>query len=110
MEEGLLGQQFSVAMLTTTVLEWLKSKPWFPLAGYDSAKINRITSLVIAIATGVGLHFAFDPTINNGTLTITGLNFESIWHSGWAAAEQYAMQHFIYWTAVRPANGKNKDA
>lgn len=102
MDSSFLGEQLPTAIIVTYLIEWLKTKPWFPFAKIDGVKINRACAVVMAIITGIGLHIAFDPAIGNGTLTITGLNWSSIVHSAWAAIQQYALQHVIYWTAIVP--------
>lgn len=98
MNENLLGQQVPVAIMTAYVLEWLKSKPWFPFANCDTAWMNRITAALCALGTALAIHITFNSV--DGTLLVTGLRAQSIIHGLWAAAQQYALQHFVYKTAI----------
>jgi hypothetical protein len=96
--DDLLGHQVQIAIILPYVLEWLKSKPWFPLIRANSLWLNRITAGVAALVTAGVLHYNFAA---DGSFTFSG-NIYTMAHVMWAASTQYAMQHFVYKTAIAP--------
>ena len=99
MNENLLGQQIPIAIIASTIIEWLKSKPWFPFANFDTSAGNKIFAALVAIVTAIGIHATFNSV--DGVLIIRGLEWRTILHGGWAAAQQYCFQHVIYKVAIR---------
>lgn len=60
---------FLVSNLTPALLEWLKTKAWFPFMARWAPVANRITPLVVAALVASGVTYQF----HDGTLSISGL-------------------------------------
>lgn len=85
-----------LAMMVTTVFEWLKRQPWFNLVSEKTVwGWQRVVGIVLAFAQAVGVHFAYDAS--TGTFTATGLTMDLMWD----AARSYLIQEFFYRNGVK---------
>lgn len=90
-----------VAWATAKLLEWGKKQSWFPM-GYDTERLNRVVAITVSALVALGLHVAYDPTLDGGTLTITGLSMTSIWNGAFYWLRQYMLTDIAYKQFVRP--------
>lgn len=98
-----LGNQFGSAIIVSYLLEYLKGKDWFPLISYlSSSRAKAIVGGLAAFITTLGISYAFDyhPS-GNSTLTIVIPAIPQLIHSLLDFAKQWAMQQFVYDTAVK---------
>lgn len=112
METELISSQLAVAYATSSLLEWLKHKPWFPLMQDKSAQLNRAMAMLAAFITAIGVHWVSDWQAANGVLTITisGLTWANIGHGFIAWIQQYAMQQGFWKVLVRSDSPVNVPA
>lgn len=96
--------------LSTTGLEWIKRKPWLNaiLSEQTTWKAQRIIGVLVACASALGIHFAFDAT--TGTLTITGLVVGSILEFGKDVLRQFIVQEMSYKVMYRGPDRPAVDA
>lgn len=95
-----LGPHAVIAVFIVYVIQWLKSKPWFPLVGYDTEKLNSIVTTVVAFLAGVGIFVTFDKVA--GVLTISGLTPANLYHALSHFAAQWAAQKIMYRNLIAP--------
>jgi len=100
METELLTSQVTAAYIIAAMLQWLKTKAWFPFVQENMATLNRSFAAIIAFIASIGIHYTFDAEL--GVLTITGLTTATILHGSWAAIQQFAMQQFMYKGVIKP--------
>jgi len=88
---------FVVSNLTPALLEWLKSKAWFPFMARFAPVLNRITPMVVAaiMAAGVTVQFA------DGVLSISGLVPDQMIRGVLLAVFGAVTQHVNYRVFVR---------
>ncbi len=98
MGDNLIGQQIPTAIIVAHVIEWLKTKAWFPFAKSNALWLNRITAGIAALASAGAVHYTFG---TNGDFSLTG-NYYTLLHALWAGVQQYALQHGYYKMAIRP--------
>ncbi len=98
MNENLIGQQIPTAIITSYIIEWLKTQPWFPFAQINALWLNRMMSACAALVTASAIHYTFGA---NGDFNFSG-NLFTVAHGLWAATQQYALQHVIYKVAIAP--------
>ena len=60
---------FVVSNVTPALLEWLKTKAWFPFMHRVAPVLNRVTPLAVAALVASGVTY----TLEGGTLTVSGL-------------------------------------
>jgi hypothetical protein len=94
-----IANQFAAAYAMSSLLEWLKTKTWFPFVNVNTSTLNRITAILAALISAAGIHWAYDAAV--GQLVISGLKSELIYNSLSAAFIQYAFQQFLYKTTVK---------
>lgn len=82
------------------VLERLKARPWVPFVQPYAPHLNRVTAILVSIATAVGVTVDFDATL--GVLTVTGLLPEQLLRSGLQALANFMLQEGIYRTRIDP--------
>ena len=93
-----VSSQATLAIITAFGLQWLKSRPWFPLLNFNTDRLNQAVSTAVAIVSSVGILATFE----HGVLTISGLTAANVYHIVSRAVEQYAMQHATYKMAIAP--------
>ena len=98
METELISSQLAVAYATSSLLEWLKGKSWFPLVNANTSSINRLVAIGTAFVAAIGVHLVSDWNQAEGVLVITinGLTVANIAHGLIAWIQQYAMQQGSY--------------
>lgn len=98
MESELLSSQLAVAYATSSFIEWLKHKPWFPFVGPNTAQLNRFAAVIGSFLAAVGVHIVSDWQATDGVLviTISGLSIANAVHVLMAWAQQYAMTQAAY--------------
>ena len=96
-----LQSQITLALIVPYILQWLKSRSWFPILTMAGGKMNAIVAAAVAIAGGVGIAFTFND--QTGILTVSGLTWTSIWPGLQHAVMQFMMQHAAYRTLIAPA-------
>lgn len=93
---------FSVvwAFLGSSFLEWIKRHPSLSVISERTAwGVQRGIGVLLAIATALGVHVAFDPQA--GVLTITGLLLPSMWQLGTESLRQFVFTEVTYRVAVK---------
>jgi len=93
-----LGAQASAAILISFILQWIKKSKYFPWITVETQTINRWVSIVIAFCAGIGIY----ATWHEGTLTITGLTAENMFHALTRGVEQWAFQKTTYRGLIAP--------
>lgn len=98
------------ATISAWVLEKLKTQPWAPFIQEYAPLLNRVTAVIVAVASAVGITFAWDPAAH--TLTIGGLDLVSITSLGWTALEQFVLQELVYrgWIVKTQPSGIFREA
>jgi hypothetical protein len=77
------------AMLAALFIQWLKNSGWASWFTRDTDKANLALSLVIALATSMGIHLSFDQSTGNGVIAFST-------HQLYGAFVQWATQHGSY--------------
>ena len=99
MEEGNLALSvFSSGVASVYIIELLKKSPLFPFITKHTVVLNRYIGILASGAATLGISFSFDSQA--GSLLITGLTFTTAAHSAWHWFTQWAVQQFVYTTAV----------
>lgn len=98
MNDSLIGQQISISIITSHIIEWLKQQDWFPFAKTNEQWLNRVTSAIAALATAGAINYTFG---TNGDFNFNG-NIYTVLHGLWSATQQYALQHVVYKIAIAP--------
>ncbi len=80
------------------VLQWLKSKPWFPLLNFNSNRLNHISCAGFSLAASSTILFTF----SGGILTVAGLSPANIAHFAYSWWVMWAMNHLVYKAAIAP--------
>lgn len=88
------------ALLATLAIQFLKNSQWASWFTRETKRANLVLSVVVAVATSLGIHFAWDAA--KDTLVITGL-MGGLTHGAWEALLQWAAQHATYKAFVVPA-------
>ena len=96
--EEVFSQMTSAAMMVY-LLQWVKQSGWVPWITPDTKRLNRLLSTVLAGASALGIHFAFD--VQAGTLVISGLTTVGVGHGLWHWFNQVISQQVIYDTVAK---------
>lgn len=99
---GHLADQAGIGVLAVYALQLLKGSKYFPWINANSAKVNRILSAAIAVATSVGITVAGN---HNVGWTITIPDIHTLFVTFSRAATQYAGQQMLYHTTVKDTIG-----
>lgn len=89
------------AVFSAIAIQALKNSEWATWFNRNTGRANLALSILVAFATSIGIHFAWDAT--NGALLITGLTAAGITHAAWQAAIQWVTQFAAYKHIVVPA-------
>lgn len=98
---GELTAHLTSGAVAVYLIEWLKSKQWFPFLTADTKTLNRLISAVTAFVAAVGIGFNYDA--GAGQLVITGLTWSTILIGGWEWAKQFVLQQVLYDSVVQKA-------
>lgn len=95
------GASLVWAFLSSSLLEWMKRKPWISVISVNTARYTqRIIGILLALATSLGVHASFETT--TGVLTVTGLLWPSVATAVWETVRQFVLTEITYRTAVKP--------
>ena len=98
------GSSVVWAFLSTSLLEHLKRKEWFPLLNeWTTWRVQRVLGVLIAGATALGIHVSFqwDASTGHALVDITGLMFTSIFAAAGEWLRQFVFNEVIYRTAIK---------
>ena len=94
---SLLSLLFS--LINPMVLEWLKSKPWFPLIEKGRPFLNAVMAALAAAGNVVSVSWAWEAA--TGTLTIRGLIADDIVRLGATFLLSWLLQELTYRFGVK---------
>jgi hypothetical protein len=95
-----LGDQVGFAVVTSYLLERLKRAPWFTiLTPESSASVKRWFSILAAIVTTVGVHYAFDPDARQIVIQLP--DWDQALHGLADVVKQFAFQQAAYATTIK---------
>lgn len=102
MTEIELTHQLSYAIIISYSIEKLKQWNWFPYLSHHSETANKAVAYVLAVFTGIGVHYSATGDISTGgtiTFTIPALNviLENILH----VATQIGLQNGCYRVLIK---------
>jgi len=100
MDDPTLITQFSSAAGIVWLIQELKTSKWCAFIHNNSFKINRIVSLIAALASGAAINWNWDSATSS--LTITGLTGTAIATFLWHAAQQFIGQEMLYQWVYAP--------
>ena len=92
--ENLVLSQVTGSTAVVLFIQWLKDSKMVPFINGDTAALNRMVAVVMAMLTASGMHFAFDSS--DGVLTITGLHAANVVHFLWESMKAFSTQYLIY--------------
>ena len=96
---------FSSGVASVYVIELLKKSPLMPLITEQTVRANRLLGVLASGLATLGIGFTFDAEA--GTMMITGLTFAAIVHNAWHWFTQWAVQQYIYASAIEaPKKGR----
>ena len=99
MDEGNLALSvFSSGVASVYVIEFLKKTRLMPFVTQHTVALNRWLGVIASGVATLGIGFSFDSEA--GSLMITGLTAATIAHNAWHWFTQWAVQQFVYSTAV----------
>lgn len=98
MVDTVLSQQIPLAVISTYLIEWLKTTKYFPFLSKETEKLNRYAGVIIAALSSVGILVTFDHTA--GILTISGLTAINLLHVAGRFIQQWTLQQVAYKTVV----------
>ena len=99
MNEGNLALSvFSSGVASVYVIELLKKSSLFPFITARTTTLNRYIGILTSGAATLGINFTFDS--QEGSLLITGLTLSAVAMSAWHWFSQWAVQQFVYASAV----------
>lgn len=82
----------TASAVSVWIIQELKKAKWFQLLTPSTATLNRLASMLAAVATATGIHVAFSA----GTLTISGLTLTGIIGAVIAWFKSFVMNELIY--------------
>jgi hypothetical protein len=96
MHPDILGEQISIGAAIAWVIERAKQSNWRALNWITPTtdKLNRVLSVLAAVAATAGLHFTMD--YQAGALTVTGLTGGNLQHFAWEAFKVFVFQEGSY--------------
>lgn len=109
MNTELISSQLAVAYMTSSILEYLKNKSWFPLLSQNTPQINRAMALIASFCTAIGVHLVSDWQATTGVLviTISGLTWSGLVHGLLAWVQQHAFQEGAFRLLVQKDGNGN---
>jgi hypothetical protein len=102
MNETALGHQIGIAAAVVWVLEFLKRSNWFPWLNQNSATINRVVSIAVALIAAVGVTMNISGNLDlGGTITISFPSLPAMLDAGSHFLSQIALQEGFYQQIVK---------
>lgn len=83
--------QVGAAAGLSFLLQWAKGSKYFPWFTAETAKLNRLATIVGSGLVAVGLNYTWDASSH--TLTIANLSFATVGTGLWHWFTQYALTH-----------------
>ena len=105
-ETNLALSVFSSGVASVYIIELLKKSPLFPFITKHTVMLNRWIGVLASGVATLGVAFTFDAEA--GSLLITGLTLTTIAHNLWHWFTQWAVQQFVYATAVEGQKVKQR--
>lgn len=96
-----LGSQLTLSATIVFLIQLLKSAKWFPWLRAHTDRLNRIVALGLSGVAAIGIHTAYDASLDGGTLVISGIGIAAIAHGLWEWLQSYALQEFVYRAGVK---------
>lgn len=89
-----LSSQWSIAIVVSLLIEYLKRKNWFPWLSDEHTKAwKTFVGAIAAFLTTIGLTWAFEPNeTGNYVFTVVLPTLHQLWHF----VQQWALQEFSY--------------
>lgn len=86
--------QMSGATIAIMLVQWLKGQSWFPWANVDTARLNFLTAIIMAVLSSIVVSWSFQ----NGVFaaSATGLSMASLKGALTAFLPQFAQQEILY--------------
>lgn len=100
-----VATQVTISAIVVAALQWLKGSSWFPWLTTESEKANRAVAAVLALASAIGIHLAWNHGDVPGTymLQVSGITLMGIAGGVWAWAKSFVFQQIIFRATVKPA-------
>jgi hypothetical protein len=106
---SVLADQITAAGLNAWLIQRLKNWPQLTWVSENSTKINRLISVGLALATTVGIHWAWKGSISAGGIFTLNLppNFPQVIMSLlWRTGGSFVMQELVYQGVIKHEAGK----
>ena len=84
------------AFLVVWAFQKLKKAKWFPWLRRGQAWVTRSASVLVSLAIGLGIGHSWNPSMNNGTLVLTGLSWAVLGPKLMTVMAQYVTQESGY--------------
>lgn len=98
-----ITQQAAIAMIAVWILELIKRWSKIPWVSANTSKANRLVSVVMAVASGIGITFAWHGSfIDGGQLIITVPSAADLLHLAYNIVFAAGAQEAFYRSAVKP--------
>jgi len=99
---NILGTQFTLSAVVVWLIEKLKASKAMPFINTETAKLNRLLSIVLAFLSALGIQYSYAFNHQTGTLilTINGLLLANILHFAWTWLQNFVMQQAIFKTRI----------
>lgn len=96
------GTSVTVSAIGVALIEFVKRSKWFPWATMETAKLNRILSVLYAMIAAVGIHIAWNHGAVPGSymIEVTGLTLAGVALGIWSVLKAFVLQELIYRTAA----------
>ena len=94
MDANVLSTQITIGLLGAGFLRYLKSSPWFKAINEYSSSINHAVLLITSAIGALGIHYVWDARAHS--LTITGLEWATIFPALWLWGKQWAVQFLVH--------------
>jgi hypothetical protein len=102
---NVLSTQITLSALSVYAIQKLKASSWAPWFHDASDKLNRVASGVLAFASSIGIHMAWEHGAVPGTymMTVTGVTLVGIGAGLWAVTKSVVFNELIYRGTVKAA-------
>jgi hypothetical protein len=102
MNETALGHQIGIAAGVVWLLEFLKRSNWFPWLNQNSALVNRIVSIAVALIAAIGVTMNITGNLQlGGSITIAFPSLSAMLDAGSHFLAQLALQEGFYQQIVK---------
>ena len=100
---NVLSTQVTLSALSVALIQWLKSRKWFPWVHGMSDWANRIASGIMALLTAIGIHLTWTHGALPGEymIAVSGLTLVGIATGVWAVIKSIVFNEIIYRGTVK---------